>query len=200
MKQIVLFLMAAMVAASSMTSCKSAKAPVSGEVEVKKPESIKKAEEKPAIRDWGDGTSFKMSTAKSLAENQARAAFTRKIKAIVQSATRDYNKNYEQGHSDGTNSSLVKDENIMTDNQATTVAENVLTNIMVCNTDIFQQPDKQYHVYVCVEYNGSIADMANSLAKQVGQQVSDEQRVRMQYEQEKFQEAIDAKLKEYKGQ
>lgn len=173
------------------------------EIEVKKTKSEKMAEEKPAMRDFGEGTNFNQSFAKTFAEGQARAAFARKLQTMVQTASRESADGAMKAHSNGTDSSLGTDQGFLSNAFAQQVAEGAVSGLVVINTDTFKKRDGQYHVYVCVEYMGNIEALASSLANQakkvVEQQVSEEERLKMKFEYEQFKNSIQDQLERLRG-
>lgn len=200
MEKLVLFGFVALISLATITSCKSAKgtAPV-GEIAVVDTKSQILAQEKPEIRDWGEGTSFNQSQAKTYAEGQARAAFSRKVSAMVQSASKQFGSAAQMSHSDGTNSSTGVDEGMLSENQAFQVSEELLKGTTVINTDTYKKADGQYHVYVCIEYRAGASDLASTISSKVGQQVSDDEVLKMKYDQMQFQKAIEDQLSKMKG-
>lgn len=173
------------------------------EIEVKKTKSEKLAEEKPAMRDFGEGTNFNQSFAKTYAEGQARAAFARKLQTMVQTASRESADGAMKAHSNGADSSLGTDQGILSNAFAQQVSEGAVSGLVVINTDTFKKKDGQYHVYVCVEYMGNIESLASSLANQakkvVEQQVSEEERLKMKFEYEQFKNSIQDQLERLRG-
>ena len=56
------------------------------------------------------------------------------------------------------------------------------------------QPNRQYHVFVCVEYQGDASSMSNKIVDRVKQLVPDEDRIKMEYQFQKFAEEIEKEL------
>ena len=198
-----MFIIAAMFAVViGFTACSSSKA-VSGtgkalnreEVEVKMTKSEELTFAKPEIRAFGDGTNFNMSFAMTFAEGQARAAFQRKIEALVQTASEEALTAYQQASTNGVESSIVSDQDIKSGAFAKQIAEGVLKNTAVIHADKFKTVDGQYHVYVCIEYRGAVNDMVENMVaqaqKRVPQQVSDEDRIKIQFEIEQFKKKLE---------
>lgn len=190
------------VAAMGFTACSSSKAVNKTtkalhqkEVEVQMTKSEELAFEKPATRDFGDGTNFNLSFAKTFAEGQARAAFQRKVEALVQTASEEALTAYQQANTNGVESSIVSDQDIKSGAFAKQLAEGVLKNTAVIHTDKFKKADGQYHVYVCIEYRGDVNDMVENMVaaaqKRIPQQVSDEDRIKIQFEIEQFKKKLE---------
>ena len=190
------------VAAMGFTACSSSKAvsetgrALNREgVEVKMTKSEELAFEKPAIRSFGDGTNFNLSFAMTFAEGQARAAFQRKVEALVQTASEEALTAYQQASTNGVESSIVSDQDIKSGAFAKQLAEGVLKNTAVIHADKFKKTDGQYHVYVCIEYRGEVNDMVENMVaaakKRIPQQVSDEDRIKIQFEIEQFKKKLE---------
>lgn len=204
MKKFILMCCAAAIMCGGFTACKSKKgvmdANLATAVELKKTRSQELAEDKPATRAWGEAVNFKHSFAKTYAEGQARAAFRRQLETIISAASREANDGAQVYHSDGENgSALGTDQGLLNDAFVTQMADGIVNGAMVINTDSFQQTDGQYRCYVCVEYKGDVADLAKTMSKQVRkrveQQVSDEERAKMEVRHEAFEKAVEEKLK-----
>lgn len=198
-----MFIVATIVAvAIGFTACSSSravnetsKALNQEEVEVKMTKSEELAFDKPSIRDFGDGTNFNLSFAKNFAEGQARAAFQRKVEALVQTASEEALTAYQQASTNGVESSIVSDQDIKSGAFAKLLAEGVLKNTAVIHADKFKKADGQYHVYVCIEYRGEVNDMVENMVaaakKRIPQQVSDEDRIKIQFEIEQFKKKLE---------
>ena len=178
--------------ATQMTSCRSAKSgPGPGEKEVNTNPAIEYAEAKPTLRQWGEGTAFSLSDATAYAELDARAKFTRALETTVTSAQDNFNQQHSKASSDGRNGSgLHTDEVNERHNLSSSVASNVIKNTTVVKSSRYQKTDGQYHVYVTIEYKGEISDLAADLAKNVGQQLSDEEKMRIDYDYEKYKKQV----------
>lgn len=203
MKKNKFFIVATIVAATiGFTACSSSKAVSETskalnqeEVKVEMTKSEELAFDKPAIRDFGEGTNFNLSFAKTFAEGQARAAFQRKVEALVQTASEEAFTGYQQASTNGAESSIVSDQDIKSGAFAKQVAEGILKNTATIHADKFKKADGQYHVYVCIEYQGEVGEMVEKMVeaakKRVPQQVSDDERVKIQFEIEQFKKKLE---------
>ena len=197
-KIIVLFASIALLCAS----CSSSKASIEGK-KMEKSEQQKLAEAKPAVRAWGEATQFNQSFAKTYAEGQARAEFARKLATLVQTASRQATDGADIAHSDGENSSQGHDQGITSNAFAQQVADGLVSGLTVISTDTYKLKDGQYHVFVCMEWQGSVDKMAQEMTKnyrrRVEQQVSDEDRAKMEVRYEEFRKSIEEQLKRLQG-
>lgn len=174
------------------------------EVAVNKVRSQQLAEEKPGIRAWGEGTHMNQSFAKTYAEGQARAEFARKLASSVQTASRQATDGALTYNSDGQNAGVAEDQGILSNAFAQQVADGVINGTVIINSDVFKKRDGQYHVYVCIEWQGGVDQLAEKMTqgyrKKVEQLVSDEDRVKMEVRYEDFKNSIQEELNRLKGE
>lgn len=184
------------------TGCSSSKASIEGK-KMEKSEQQKLAEAKPACRTWGEATQFNQSFAKTYAEGQARAEFARKLASMVQTASRQATDGADIAHSDGENSSQGHDQGITSNAFAQQVADGMVSGLAVISSDTYKLKDGQYHVYVCMEWQGSVDKMAQEMTqnyrKRVEQQVSDQDRAKMEVRYEEFKKSIEEQLRRLHG-
>lgn len=184
------------------TSCSSSKTSIEGK-KMGKSEQQKLAEAKPACRTWGEATQFNQSFAKTYAEGQARAEFARKLATMVQTASRQATDGADIAHSDGENSSQGHDQGITSNAFAQQVADGMVSGLAVISSDTYKLKDGQYHVYVCMEWQGSVDKMAQEMTqnfrKRVEQQVSDQDRAKMEIRYEEFKNSIEEQLRRLQG-
>lgn len=152
------------------------------------------AEESPATRAYGEATNHRLSFAKAYAEGQARAALARAIGTIIKTATNESDLSWEKYAGTNSEGQAVTDEGSKGDGMVLQISEEVVSNAVVIKTNQYMQPNRQYHVFVCVEYQGDASSMANSIVDKIEQQVPDEERMKMEYQFQKFKEEIEKEL------
>ena len=157
------------------------------------------AEKSPATRAWGEATNHRLSFAKAYAEGQARAALARAIASIIKTATNEADLQWEKYSGTITEGSAGTDEGSKAEGKAFQLAEQTVENTVVIKTNQYMQPNRQYHVFVCIEYQGDASSMANNIVNKVKQQVPDEDRLKMEYQFSKFEEKIKEELAKQKG-
>lgn len=157
-------------------------------------ECIVYATQKPGVRTWGDGTSASVSRAASYAENQARARFARALSSSIKTATEDNGQKYEKDAFNGTSGSQRADEDQKLNDYAQTIANGIIKNMAMVKTTQYMRADGAYHIYVCLEYTGSMGDLANEISRQLKQQISDDERLKMDYDFEKFRKRVEEEL------
>lgn len=183
-------------------SCSSHKASIEGQ-KIEKSEQQKLAEAKPACRTWGEATQFNQSFAKTYAEGQARAEFARKLASMVQTASRQATDGADLAHSNGEESSQGHDQGITSNAFAQQVADGMVSGLTLISSDTYKLKDGQYHVFVCMEWQGSVDQMAQEMTKnyrkRVEQQVSDQDRAKMEVRYQEFMKSIEDQLKRLQG-
>ncbi len=152
------------------------------------------AEESPATRAWGDATNHRLSFARSYAEGQARAALARAVAAIITTATNESDLGWEKYAGTLTEGASVVDEGSKSDGKVLQIAQEVIESAVVIKTNQYMQPNRQYHVFVCVEYQGDATKMADKIIDEVKQLVPDEDRIKMEYQFQQFEEKIEKEL------
>ena len=95
---------------------------------------------------------------------------------------------------------MVRDEGAKRNSRAEGIAEEVIRNAVVINTSQYQLADGSYEAWVCLEYREGVAQLANEISKKVEQQISDEDRLKMNFEFEKFRKHIEEELKSMKAE
>ncbi len=84
-------------------------------------------------------------------------------------------------------------------NYSLQIAKEIVSNSVIINTDTYMQPNRQYHVYVCVEYQGDASTMKKKIIDKIEQKIPDEDRIKMKYELQKFEQKIDEELAKMKA-
>lgn len=145
---------------------------------------------KPTLRAYGMASHFKESTATSLAEAQARAMFARKIESAVLSATEEVSVSLEQyagGIADGQS---VSDQSAEGNSYVTTIAQQVVRNTHTIETSRYYGDNRQFTVYVCMEYYGTDSELVNQIESSVKERISSEDRTKIEQRHDKFRNRI----------
>lgn len=214
MKRIYFFTAASTLCASMLfTACAPkvvyAPAPTaSTPTSISNPEGIKIEEdicivmqqEKSKTRAWGNGKHFKLATARNIAMAQARAQFATSIASAIVTATDDnadgikkYAGDDEQGRSVGDQSSSVNDF-------VRSIAAEIVKGTILIKTSTYMLPNRQYNVYVCLEYAGGEDALAEQVIKKVTDAVpeNDAQKIRQRHDE--FKQSILNYLEKNNGQ
>jgi hypothetical protein len=151
-------------------------------------------EEKPAIRAVGQGTHFKEQTAKNIAEVQARAQFARALSSKIKTSTSEEAFGYDIYSGDAVSGSTATDQGAKQNDLAQSIANEVVNNTAVIKTFKELLPNDQYNVWVCLEYQAGISDLATSIAKKVQQRIPEEQKEKMNFEFDQYRKRVEAEL------
>ena len=175
------------------TSCGSAKkvsntTPYGQKME--KETCISEYKKKPTIRAYGMATHFKESAATSLAEAQARAMFARKIESAVLAATEELAVSLEQYAGGVADGQSVSDQSAEGNSYVTTIAQQVVRNTHTIETSRYYGDNKQFTIYVCMEYKGSESELANQIESNVKERISPEDRAKIEQRHDKFRDRI----------
>jgi hypothetical protein len=120
-------------------------------------------EEKPTLRAVGKGTNVREQTAKNIAEMQARAQFARAIASKIQTVTSENAIAFDTYSNGNTNT----EQTTTAEDFAKSVAEEIIKNTVIIKTCKELRADNQYDIWVCLEYQGDIAKMANEIANKL---------------------------------
>ncbi|MDR3327659.1 MAG: hypothetical protein LBT04_05980, partial [Prevotellaceae bacterium] len=148
----------------------------------------------PARRAYGKGQHFKEMTARNVAEAQARAQFARAIATKVTSASTENSVSRELFSADATSGNTATYQAAVVNDRVSAIAQEVIANAVVVKSLKKQLPNKEWEYWICVEYNGSVADLATVFAKKVEQRISNEDKTRMDYDFDKYRKEVEAAL------
>ena len=164
--------------------------------EVFKTEAEQYAEAMPGKRAYGKGISASESAARQLAEADARAQFSRSIDAAIISAAKSIGfdiTQYAGGDNEGMNAT---DGGQQQNTLVESISSNIIANTAVVKQNKYFGKDRKYTVFVCLEYNGSIGEIAQKASQQIKQRISDSDREKIQKENDKFEEEVKKSLSE----
>lgn len=163
--------------------------------EMKLTEAESYALKKPGTRAAGKGVSSRESVAVQVARAQARAAFAEAISSAVNSALKISGFDVSQYAGDDEEGHEVSDGAEKTNTMIKSVPKQVIENTQVVKTNkFFNKKTRKYTVFVCLEYNGDIAKLSKEVANKVSQKISDEQRMKIDFELENFEKEIEKEL------
>lgn len=163
--------------------------------EMKLTEAESYALKKPGTRAAGKGVSSRESVAVQVARAQARAAFAEAISSAVNSALKISGFDVSQYAGDDEEGHEVSDGAEKTNTMVKSVSKQVIENTQVVKTNkFFNKKTRKYTVFVCLEYNGDIAKLSKEVANKVSQKISDEQRMKIDFELENFEKEIEKEL------
>ena len=168
--------------------------------EIKKTETELYAEQAPGKRSAANGQAFTKEAAEQLARNNARAKYAEAIESAVISAAKTVYGDISEFSASEESGESATDAGQKQHTFAQTVAEQVIANTNVVKTQTFRAKNNRYTVFVCLEYNGEVAELAAEIAQQVKQRVSEKSRKRIESDLSKFEEEVKFELFKNKQQ
>jgi hypothetical protein len=164
-----------------LTSCGSSKQNVENPygTEMTLTESEAYAMQKPGKRAIGKGVSYDESAARQLAELDARATFSRALDDAIVSAAKKRNIHLDMYSGDVAEGQSVTDAGGDANTFARSISSNIISNCSIVKMNKFFSKNRQYTVFLCLEYLGEIADIAKEAANQVKQRISDSDRAKL---------------------
>lgn len=143
-----------------------------------------------STRAYGDGVYSTLDGATTRAEASARAKMARAIKSKVRTALEKADLSWRQFGGDDYQGNSAEDQGGKSTTSDLQLADEVVGNAVIVKVDQFMQPNRQYHVFVCLEYKGGIDNMTQDVVNKVKQRVPDEERMKMEYQFQQFEEKI----------
>lgn len=164
----------------TLNSCGSSKGMQETEIEVpcSGPDFMTSTE---YFRASANGLSTDLSTAKKKAMSNVRAELASAISSKVQQVVDDYTSSYQSGENDDTKKRF--------QDLSRTVVNQELNGVRVICEKTMRTKDGKYRVYVAVELAG------NAIAKAMGDRISNDEKLRIDFEYEKFKKVFDEELK-----
>ncbi|MDO5395063.1 MAG: hypothetical protein Q4F07_03760 [Bacteroidales bacterium] len=175
---------------------------------LQKPRSQQLAEENADVRAWGEAIATYADDARAYAENQARGEFVRKLKTQVSTADRQSSMRVNKSKSDDEQTMKIDDSARTEERLTQTLAAIEVSGLVVINTDTYKQKNGQYRCYVCIEYRGDVAKLADDMArsykkalnKEYGEDnISDEERIKIELRAEEFRKSVKDELDRMMG-
>lgn len=160
-----------------------------GKVIVSEP-CIEIYEQSPFNRAYGNGQHFKEASARNIAELQARGMFARKIEAAILSATEDMGVSLSKYAADEQSGQSVTDQSGEANDLAMSIAQQVMRNTHTIKTSRYMLPNKQFNIYVCLEYIGGENEMAQEIERGVKDKISKEDREKIERRHDQFRQRI----------
>ena len=70
----------------------------------------------------------------------------------------------------------------------------MIENTVVIKSKRYMLPNRTYNVYVTVEFQGGVSAMSKAVMDNVKSKISDEDKLKIQYELKKFEDEVNAEL------
>lgn len=153
----------------------------------------------PSKRAAGTGVHFKETTATNLAQLNARANLAKALQQCVEAATKNYADAKELFSADEESSSYVTDQSASVGDREAGWARELIKGAPVVMKKKYKTPNNQWRIYVCVEYQESVAEMAAKITKVFNEKLSQEQKARIDFNEQKFKQEMQEAMGAYKG-
>lgn len=184
------------IACALLVSCGASKKAASsdtvnpyGKVVVSEP-CIELYEQAPMKRAYGNGQHFKESSARNIAELQARAMLARKIETAVLSATEDLGVSLEKYAADDQSGRTVTDQSAEGNDLAMSIAQQVIRNTHTIKTSRYMKPNNQYNIFVCMEYMGDENELSEQIEEALKDQISESDRAKIEKRHNDFRQRV----------
>lgn len=148
-------------------------------------------EQKPALRAVGNGINNKEAAAKQAADAAAKAEFATKIAAAMEAGFLEVGVSLDQFASDGETGKSVADQSSQGGNIISMAAKQVVKNTSIIQTERYVRNDRQYLIYVCIEYSGNLSDLFNKAEKELKEKIPAEQRKILEERHEKMEKKFE---------
>lgn len=153
----------------------------------------------PSKRAAGTGVHFKETTATNLAQLNARANLAKALQQCVEAATKNYADAKELFSADEESSSYVTDQSASVGDREAGWARELIKGAPVVMKKKYKTTNNQWRIYVCVEYQESVAEMAAKITKVFNEKLSQEQKARIDFNEQKFKQEMQEAMGAYKG-
>lgn len=151
-------------------------------------------EQKPALRSVGSGMNANEASAKIYANSRALSEYATKIEAAVEAACEEVGVSMNQYAGDGESGKTVSDQSEEGGTLASYVAKQTVKNTTIIKTERYIKSDKQYLVYVCVEYSGDLSDLYKEIEDNLKEKISETDRQKLEARHDKFRKRMETKM------
>lgn len=148
------------------------------------------ADEAPAIRKYGNGVHYKEATAKNIAEMQARASFARSIASAIIAATEAVGVSMDKYVSDDTSGISVSEGSSESNDYVMSIAKEIVKNTHPIKTSRYIKPNKQFNIYVCLEFMGTENQMMDQTEKALKDKISPDDRAKLEQRHDEFRQRV----------
>lgn len=151
-------------------------------------------EEKPALRSVGSATYFTEAGAKQTANGEALAEYATKIQAAVEAACEEVGVSLSQYAGDDDSGKSVSDQSQESGTLTSFVAKQAVQNTTIIKTERYFKSNRQYLVYVCVEYSGDLSDLIKEVEDNLKEKISETDRKRLEERHDTFRKRMESKM------
>ena len=153
----------------------------------------------PAKRATGEGIHFQASTARNVAELNARAQLARALQVCIEATSKTFADGATKFAADDTTGTSGTDQTASLADRAAGIAKELIKGAPVVKMSRYKTANNQYRVYVCVEYSEEVPQMAAKIAKTFKDQLTPDEKLRIKFNEELFKKEMEETFKDYKG-
>lgn len=172
---------------------------VTGDIAIAAEPCEEYAMKEPARRASGTGMHFQETTARNLAELNARAQLARNLQTCIESATSSYSGGTTLFSADSLAGVPRTDQTASIDDKESGIAKELVKGATVVKQSKYMTKNNQYRIYVCVEYNEDVPQVAAKVAKAMSELLTPEQKTKVKFDEEMFRQKMEATFKDYSG-
>ena len=144
----------------------------------------------PVKRASGNGIHVKEATATNMAQLNARANLARALQTMIETATENYADGNDMFTAEEAESAGITDQTAKANDWEKGVAKEIVKGAPIVKKSRYRTANNQWNIYVCVELNESVAEMAARVARAFEKAFSPEQKARIGFDACKFEESI----------
>lgn len=200
MEKIILFATSVLVGCMTIISCGSSKQVAKGGLPYGAKSDLSEAESYAyghATRAVGLGQSQRESTARNTALLDARAQMSSNMSSKIEGAWKSFDEQFDKRSNSENEGGIVRDgQGTYKEDILALTKELVSSTSIVKVTKFYNNTNHEWTYHVCIEYDGSVADMAKKAAEKLALRVSDQDRKNIESDRKKFEEEIEKKLAE----
>ncbi|GEM_PF-1128795 len=151
-------------------------------------------EEKPGLRAVGNAQHFKLSTAKNMAALQARAELAAALETMIINAMRDGTTQDQQYAGDNQQGKSVTDGLGVSEQDLKALANGIVKNTVIIKTSTYLKSNRQYNVYVCVEYSDGPKQIAKETVSKIKQMIPEDKKAELNSRLDRLNQNIEDSL------
>ena len=153
----------------------------------------------PAKRAAGSGIHFQETTARNLAELNARAQLAKALQSCIQTATKNYSNSTTLFTADDSSGESITDQTNTVGDSEAGIAKELIKGANIVKMTKYKTTNNQFRFYVCVEYSEMAPEMAAKVADAFNEKLTPKQKEKVKFDEKEFAEEMEETFKDYKG-
>lgn len=151
-------------------------------------------EQKPTLRSVGSGLNHKEASAKQRANANAMAEYANKIGAAVEAACEIIGINLDKYAGDDVSGMSISDQSEEGGTLVNTVAKQTVKNTTIIKTERYYKTNKQYLVYVCIEFSGDLSELLKEVEDNLKEKITEADRQKLEARHDEFRKRMETKM------